>query len=217
MIERSRGFFIGVLVCFACLARPVTAAGADVDVPKLMQFAGEMARKGNWREARYRWEQVLPERPDDAHVLNNLAVAHEALGDPTGARSLYEKAVRASAGDAVASENLASLARFEARTGDGNAPARASAEENPEIHEKKGAKTLRVRVSVPVPARIDLTGVKKLLVISFLAPDCELLDLNREAVRYLRGIPQHTSLEVQDVTPPRFRNRPRRSGRQHRF
>jgi Flp pilus assembly protein TadD len=57
-----------------------------------IEFAAEMAERGLWREALYRWERVLADRPDDARILNNVAVASEALGQFDRARAAYEKA-----------------------------------------------------------------------------------------------------------------------------
>jgi Tfp pilus assembly protein PilF len=62
-------------------------------IAKDLEFASEMARKGLWREALFRWERALVQRPDDARLLNNVAVAREALGDREGARQAYERAL----------------------------------------------------------------------------------------------------------------------------
>src|SRR5512139_1438725 len=97
------------LVVFAGLVLTVSAAGtaraakppapskADREVAariaKDLEFASEMVRKGLWREALFRWERVLAQRPDDPRLLNNVAVAREALGDREGARQAYERAL----------------------------------------------------------------------------------------------------------------------------
>jgi len=97
------------LVVFAGLVLTVSAAGtaraakppapskADREVAariaKDLEFASEMVRKGLWREALFRWERVLAQRPGDPRLLNNVAVAREALGDREGARQAYERAL----------------------------------------------------------------------------------------------------------------------------
>ena len=58
-----------------------------------LKFAAEMASQGLWREALFRWERVSAERPDDARLLNNIAVAHEALGEFDQARAAYARAI----------------------------------------------------------------------------------------------------------------------------
>lgn len=79
-------------------AKPPTPARADREaaakLAKDLAFASEMARKGLWREALFRWERVLAQRPDDPRLLNNVAVAREALGDREGARQAYERALQ---------------------------------------------------------------------------------------------------------------------------
>jgi tetratricopeptide (TPR) repeat protein len=78
-------------------AKPPAPSKADREIAakisKDLEFASEMARKGLWREALFRWERVLALRPDDPHLLNNVAVAREALGDREGARQAYERAL----------------------------------------------------------------------------------------------------------------------------
>jgi len=206
MIERSKRLPATVLVCFLSVTPFVEAAPAEADFQTLLRFGAEMAKKGNWREARFRWEQALSIRPDEPHVLNNLAVAHEALGDTHGAHDLYDRALRLSRADPGISQNLSSLKRFEERSRSvepQESDSRAAELQAPSnVPEKRKSKTMRLTVSLPVPARLDLAGVRTLLVASFLVPESELLDVNRETVRFLRGeFRKHASLEVQNVSP----------------
>jgi Tfp pilus assembly protein PilF len=95
--------FVGLVVTAtaggpAYTAKPAAPAKTDREtaarIAKDLAFASEMARKGLWREALFRWERVLAQRPEDAHLLNNVAVAREALGDREGARQAYERALQ---------------------------------------------------------------------------------------------------------------------------
>ncbi len=52
------------------------------------------AQSGLWREASFRWRQVLELAPDHAPAHNNLGVAYEALGQFDEALSAYEQAIR---------------------------------------------------------------------------------------------------------------------------
>jgi Flp pilus assembly protein TadD len=61
-------------------------------IERELEFAGEMALEGLWREALFRWEKVLPHVEADARLLNNIAVAREAVGDVEGAREAYDRA-----------------------------------------------------------------------------------------------------------------------------
>lgn len=174
-------------------------------VQDLLRFGAEMAKKGNWREARFRWEQARALEPDNARILNNLAVAHEALGDAAGARSLYQKARTFSQGDPHVAGNAA---RFEhsAAPAVGQDATRADPATDPRPRgdrERRGGKVLKLPVKLPVPPRLDLTGARKVLVASFQTNDNSLVDINREIVRFLRGeFRKHSSLDVVDVTPP---------------
>jgi len=207
MIGRSQRLpAAAVVLGLLCVATPVAATPADADFQTLLQFGAEMAKKGNWREARFRWEQALSLSPDEPRLLNNLAVAHEVLGDPSGARDLYGRALRLSGEDRTIAENLASLRRFEEQVRSRAEP-EAAADSGLAVagdsRQKNKSKTLRLPVSLPVPPRLDLAGIRTILVASFLAPESEILDINRETVRFLRGeFRKHTALEVLDVSPP---------------
>src|SRR5215813_6333340 len=44
-------------------------------------FGSEVARKGLWREAQFRFEQAINKEPSNARAHNNLAVALEATSE----------------------------------------------------------------------------------------------------------------------------------------
>jgi hypothetical protein len=176
------------------LSAAARAGGIDTGDP--LAFAAEMARQGNWREARYRWEQLVQQRPDDAKVLNNLAVALEVLGEAERAGELYDRAAALSSDDRDIEYNRRRFHDFW-RSGSTESPPAA------EAAERKRGKTLRVPVSLPIPPRLKLAGTEKLLVASFLCHETDLLDTNRELVRYLRGeFRKATAIEILDVVPP---------------
>ncbi len=120
-------------------AKPPTPARADREaaarLAKDLAFASEMARKGLWREALFRWERVLAQRPGDPRLLNNVAVAREALGDREGARQAYEKALQLTTERAV-EDNFIYFRRADpapepADPGTGEAPAPAAGAPEP--------------------------------------------------------------------------------------
>lgn len=78
------------------------------------KFGAEMALEGLWREALYRWERVLVHRPDDPLLLNNVAVAREALGRTEEAREAYEAALALS-GETEIATNVAYFEQARAR------------------------------------------------------------------------------------------------------
>ncbi len=203
MRRRFRPTFLLVV-----LAATVSAGAfaAEADVGDILRFAAEVAQKGDWREARYRWEQAAKIEPDNPHILNNLAVAHEVLGDGEKARPLYERAVALGGGDPRIEDNAARAAFFRraangAKT-DKDSGARPSAGDTPPPRRSRRG-GIRVPVKLPLPARLDLSGEKSLLVAGFLSNESDLLDTGREIVRFLRTeFHKHTALKVRDVTPP---------------
>ena len=54
-----------------------------------------MAQRGLWSEALFRFRQAQAQRPDDPRVLNNMAIAHEALGQFELALQHYQDALKA--------------------------------------------------------------------------------------------------------------------------
>ncbi len=73
----------------SCASAPQSAPPAKSQV----KFGVEMARKNLWREALFRFESAERLRPSDPEILNNIAVAHEALGHFDLALEAYQKAL----------------------------------------------------------------------------------------------------------------------------
>lgn len=87
---------IQLVACLASLTLILVPNGArgGASLKEQMRFGVEAAEQGLWREAVFRWEKYLEERPDHARVRNNLAVGYESLGDFEEARRQYEEALR---------------------------------------------------------------------------------------------------------------------------
>ncbi len=195
-----------LVVCATPL--PGTSAGG-VKVGQTLEFAAEMARRGNWREARYRWEQVAREQPDNPRVLNNLAVASEVIGDNELARTYYRQALELSGSDPRILENARRFERLLRMTGaapgaDGEPePALLATDRAGRGSTAGGKRVLWVAARFSLPARLDLSNYKTILVASFLTEETELLDTNRELARFLRGeFHKRSELQVRDVSPP---------------
>jgi hypothetical protein len=206
---RYRRFFAVALI-FG-LATVVTVTGASKDEKEQrerLEFAARMAKKGNWGEAQYRWQKASAADPDNPFILNNLAVALEATGKHVEAQRRYAQAVSLSRGDSVIRENAR---RFEylmksLTVGNGSdateppAPIPASGDSN---KPPKPPREFNVVIQVPLPPKLDISGMSNILMASVLTEDHELQDINREIVRYLRGeLRRETSLAVLDVVPP---------------
>jgi len=56
-------------------------------------FGIEVAQRGLWREAIYRWEKAVELDPENASARNNLAVAYEQSGEFDLANEAYERAL----------------------------------------------------------------------------------------------------------------------------
>lgn len=80
----------------------VTASGAAEAQKRKMapeakqqwEFGVDMAIRGLWSEALFRFEQARRIEPEHPEILSNIAVAHEALGLFEEALSYYQQALR---------------------------------------------------------------------------------------------------------------------------
>ncbi len=189
----------GVVMFGSCL--PALASDATVD--ELLRFGTTMARGGNWREAKFRWEQALRQGPADPRLLNNLAVAAEALGEPERAGELYKRALAAGGRDSRVYDNAMRSASFWGRSYDAEVSTVPPSESSFEWRKKRGRDVVEIAVSLPLPPRLKLDGVKTVLVASLLVNDSDLVDVNREVVRFLRNeFRKRTTFTIQDITPP---------------
>ncbi len=103
----------GLLATLALASLAACTSYSDRNSPAAqMEFGSDMARRGYWREARFRWEQAAAKRADDPHLWSNLAVASEALGEYTQALEQYKKALALAPGDPRVKENYARFAEF---------------------------------------------------------------------------------------------------------
>jgi tetratricopeptide (TPR) repeat protein len=73
---------------------PLSVRSAGNEGPEQMDFGVRAAKKGLWREALFRWEKASKLLPDNARVLNNLAVAYETAGEFVKAEEMYKEALR---------------------------------------------------------------------------------------------------------------------------
>jgi hypothetical protein len=182
------------------------AIAGEMTVKEAMRFAADMAVGGSWREALYRWERATAIDPTNPKLLNNLAVAQEVLGKPEEAREYYELASRESGGDPQIEDNRRRFAHFwrdllEPEDDDGDLDIDMAALGG--SSGKTKGRTTRVAVDLPVPPRLTLEGFETLLVTSFLHEEINLLDTNRELVRFLRSeFHKYTDLDVLDINPP---------------
>ncbi len=83
-----------LLAALLFVAAP-TSVHADVrqEARSQVEFGIQVAQRGLWKEALYRWERATQIDPTYAAAFNNLAIGYEQSGDFDKARAAYEKAV----------------------------------------------------------------------------------------------------------------------------
>ena len=169
-----------------------------------MIFAADMAERGNWREASFRWKRLIEQGGPDAKLLNNMAVAAEATGDIEQAGEYYGQAFELAGGDPEIRENYRRYNRLRELLAQRDSDDDSEFETPiPSNANKIKGKSVRISVPIPIPPRLDLEGFETLLVASFLTEQSTLIDVDREIARFLRGeFRQRTRLEVLDVVPP---------------
>jgi Tfp pilus assembly protein PilF len=90
----------------AVLMAPPVWADARGDAKEQVEFGIQVAQRGLWREAIYRWERAAQLDPTYAAAFNNLAVAYEHEGQLDKARGAYEKALALEPDNALIRQNF---------------------------------------------------------------------------------------------------------------
>ena len=97
---------VGIVVLLAMVSSAATLlADARSDARDLVSFGIEVANRGLWREAIYRWQRATEVDPTYAAAFNNLAVGYEQEGELAKARDAYEKALTLSPNDPSIRQN----------------------------------------------------------------------------------------------------------------
>jgi Flp pilus assembly protein TadD len=89
------------LVALLMASARVPSASSDDEIA----FGIEVARKGLWNEARFRFERAVALAPDNAQALNDLGVALEQQGEFAKAREAFEKALKLAPGSLYIQQN----------------------------------------------------------------------------------------------------------------
>ena len=85
--------FAACVVLFAAASATPSFADVRSDAKAQVDFGVDVAQRGLWREAIYRWERAVQIDPSYAAAYNDLAVAYEHEGQLDKARQAYEKAL----------------------------------------------------------------------------------------------------------------------------
>jgi Flp pilus assembly protein TadD len=111
------------VVFIAAVSASPLYADARSDAKAQVAFGVDVAQKGLWREAIYRWEKAAQLDPTYAAAYNDLAVGYEHEGQLEKARQAYEKALEIDPSNAQIRQNFELFKEINDRT--------ASAKERP--------------------------------------------------------------------------------------
>ena len=96
---------IATLVTLVAVLSSPVFADARSEAGTQVTFGINVAQKGLWREAIYRWEKAIQIDPTYAAAYNDLAVAYEHEGQLDKARKAYEKALELDPNNAQIRQN----------------------------------------------------------------------------------------------------------------
>ena len=94
-------------------------ADARSDAKAQVEFGINVAQRGLWREAIYRWEKAVEIDPTYAAAFNDLAIAYEHEGQLDKARKAYEKALELEPNNAQIRQNYELFKEINDRTSSG--------------------------------------------------------------------------------------------------
>jgi Flp pilus assembly protein TadD len=112
MTLRTAAFAVCALVVLA----PPSFADARSDAKTQVDFGINVAQRGLWREAIYRWEKAVELDPTYAAAYNDLAIAYEHEGQLEKARKAYEKALELAPNNAQIRQNYELFKEINDRT-----------------------------------------------------------------------------------------------------
>lgn len=110
------------VVLILAFAGPASAQRGEAK--KQVEFGVQVAERGLWREAIFRWERAAQLDPTYAAAFNNLAVAYEQEGELEKARQSYERAIELDPGNTLIRQNFDLFKEINDRTAqrDGRQP-----------------------------------------------------------------------------------------------
>jgi len=114
-------FRIAAYAAVALLSASPAFADARADAKEQVTFGINVAQRGLWREAIYRWEKAIEIDPTYAAAHNDLAIAYEHEGQLDKARKAYEKALDLEPNNVQIRQNFELFKEINDRTSPGNA------------------------------------------------------------------------------------------------
>ena len=113
---------VAVLVaCAAAMSAAPAFADAKSEAKSQVEFGINVAQRGLWREAIYRWQKATELDPTYVAAYNDLAIAYEHEGQLDKARKAYEKAMELDPNNAQVRQNYELFKEINDRTSQGKA------------------------------------------------------------------------------------------------
>src|SRR6186997_360033 len=113
---RSLVFVLSLVLVSA----PAAWAGQRGQAKEQVEFGIQVAQKGLWKEAIYRWERATQIDPTYGAAFNNLAVAYEHEGQLEKAGEAYERALKLEPNNAMVRQNFELFKEIHDRTNQSN-------------------------------------------------------------------------------------------------
>jgi Flp pilus assembly protein TadD len=108
-----------LVALFAAAAAPPVFADARGEAKSQVEFGINVAQRGLWREAIYRWEKATQLDPTYVAAYNDLGIAYEHEGQLDKARKAYEKALELDPNNAQVRQNYELFKEINDRTSQG--------------------------------------------------------------------------------------------------
>jgi len=110
----QRRYRIVQMTVITVLLSVVMIGGRKQQDPQASQlaFGVDMAKRGLWSEALFRFKQANRATPGNPRILNNMAVAYEALGNFEKALDYYQEAIKADPGNKELKRNYSRFVEF---------------------------------------------------------------------------------------------------------
>jgi type IV pilus assembly protein PilF len=110
---------VALVAAAATLAAVPSFADAKSDAKTQVEFGINVAQRGLWREAIYRWQKATEIDPTYAAAYNDLAIAYEHEGQLDKARKAYEKAIELDPNNSQVRQNYELFKEINDRTTQG--------------------------------------------------------------------------------------------------
>ena len=116
---RARLLLAAVLVSLFAVPSFADTRG---DARKQVEFGIDVAQRGLWREAIFRWERAVAIDPTYSAAFNNLAVAYEHEGQLEKAGAAYERALQLEPNNSVVRQNFELFKEIHDRSNESQTP-----------------------------------------------------------------------------------------------